>query len=42
MRGDMDLVPVGVGETKLKSAKKAGAPRDGRPHEMELAKEALP
>ena len=40
--GDTDAVPVGVGDAKLKCTKEPSASRDGRPHELELTKDALP
>ena len=42
MLGDTYSVLVGMGDTKLKGTKETGAPWDGSPHEMELAKDALP
>ena len=38
----MDAMPVSVGDAKLKCTKEPSASRDGRPHEAELAKDALP
>ena len=36
------MVAVGVGDAELQRAKEPSAARDGRSHEAELAKEALP
>ena len=40
--GDVHAVAVSVGDAKLQCAKEPSAAWDGRSHEAELAKEALP
>ena len=40
--GESHTVLVGVGDAKLKCAKELSASQDGRPHEPELTKDALP